>query len=73
MTLLQKRVQGAIFGGTGPRTQIPRLLHLYRAGRLKLDELVTATYRLEDINQGYQDLADGKNLRGLVVFPHDDH
>ncbi|MBB3051574.1 S-(hydroxymethyl)glutathione dehydrogenase/alcohol dehydrogenase [Prauserella isguenensis] len=73
LTLLQKRVQGAIFGGTGPRTQIPRLLHLYRAGRLKLDELVTATYRLEDINQGYQDLADGKNLRGLVVFPHDDH
>ncbi|MCP2255418.1 S-(hydroxymethyl)glutathione dehydrogenase / alcohol dehydrogenase [Prauserella aidingensis] len=72
LTLLQKRVQGAIFGGTGPRTQIPRLLHLYRAGHLELDELVTATYRLEDINQGYQDLTDGKNLRGLVVFSGDD-
>ncbi|MBB3664778.1 S-(hydroxymethyl)glutathione dehydrogenase/alcohol dehydrogenase [Prauserella sediminis] len=73
LTLLQKRVQGAIFGGAGPRTTIPRLLHLYRAGHLKLDELVTSTYRLEDINQGYQDLADGKNLRGLVLFSDGDH
>ncbi|GAA1211217.1 NDMA-dependent alcohol dehydrogenase [Prauserella alba] len=72
LTLLQKRVQGAIFGGAGPRTTIPRLLHLYRSGHLKLDELVTSTYRLEDINQGYQDLADGKNLRGLVLFPEDE-
>ena len=41
LTLLQKRVQGAIFGGVSPRTQIPRLLELYRHGTLKLDELVT--------------------------------
>ncbi|HEY9312502.1 NDMA-dependent alcohol dehydrogenase [Williamsia sp.] len=73
LTLLQKRVQGAIFGGIGPRTQIPKLLNLYRSGALKLEELVTTTYRLEDINQGYKDMADGKNLRGVVVYGDEDY
>ncbi|MDA3644420.1 NDMA-dependent alcohol dehydrogenase [Saccharopolyspora indica] len=73
LTLLQKRVQGAIFGGVSPRTQIPRLLELYRHGTLKLDELVTNTYRLEEINTGYQDLLDGKNLRGVVVYDETDY
>ncbi|MET9080867.1 NDMA-dependent alcohol dehydrogenase [Streptomyces sp. NPDC004237] len=73
LTLLQKRVQGAIFGGVGPRTQIPKLLDLYRSGDLKLDELVTTTYSLEDLNQGYEDMADGKNLRGLVVYTDADY
>ncbi|KAA9166490.1 NDMA-dependent alcohol dehydrogenase [Amycolatopsis acidicola] len=73
LTLLQKRVQGAVFGGVGPRTQIPKLLDLYRSGLLKLDELVTTTYRLEDLNQGYQDMADGRNLRGVVVYSEADY
>ncbi|MEV0051057.1 NDMA-dependent alcohol dehydrogenase [Saccharopolyspora shandongensis] len=73
LTLLQKRVQGAIFGGVSPRTQIPRLLELYRHGTLKLDELVTNTYRLEDINAAYQDMRDGKNLRGVVIYGDADH
>lgn len=73
LTLLQKRVQGAIFGGVSPRTQIPRLLELYRHGTLKLDELVTTTYRLEDINTGYQDMREGKNLRGMVLYGDSDY
>ncbi|MCI2418855.1 NDMA-dependent alcohol dehydrogenase [Saccharopolyspora sp. K220] len=73
LTLLQKRVQGAIFGGVSPRTQIPRLLELYRHGTLKLDELVTTTYRLEDINTGYQDMLDGKNLRGMIRYGESDY
>jgi S-(hydroxymethyl)glutathione dehydrogenase/alcohol dehydrogenase len=73
LTLLQKRVQGAIFGGSSPRTQIPRLLHLYRAGQLKLDELITTTYRLEDINQGYADMAAGTNLRGVITYTDEDY
>jgi S-(hydroxymethyl)glutathione dehydrogenase/alcohol dehydrogenase len=72
LTLLQKRVQGAIFGGTGPRTMIPELLDEYRAGRLKLAELITP-YRLEDINQGYQDMRDGKNLRGVIRYSDADY
>jgi NDMA-dependent alcohol dehydrogenase len=72
LTLLQKRVQGAIFGGVSPRTQIPLLLEAYRSGNLKLAELVTP-YRLEDINQGYQDMRDGKNLRGLIQYTDADY
>ena len=67
-TLLQKDLQGAVFGGTNPRREIPWLLSMYREGRLKLDELITRTYALADINTGYQDLRDGKNLRGVIRF-----
>jgi NDMA-dependent alcohol dehydrogenase len=68
LTLLQKDLQGAIFGGLAPRAAIPELLSLYQEGQLKLDDLVTTRYSLEDINQGYQDMRDGKNIRGMVVY-----
>jgi NDMA-dependent alcohol dehydrogenase len=68
LTLLQKDLQGAIFGGLAPRAAIPELLALYQEGQLKLDELATTRYSLEDINQGYQDMRDGKNIRGVVVY-----
>ena len=67
-TLLQKDLQGAIFGGSNPRADIPWILSMYREGKLKLDELITTTYKLEDINQGYEDMKAGKNLRGLIVY-----
>jgi S-(hydroxymethyl)glutathione dehydrogenase/alcohol dehydrogenase len=66
LTLLEKTVKGTLFGSANPQYDIVRLLRLYDAGQLKLDELVTTRYRLEDINQGYQDLRDGKNIRGIV-------
>jgi NDMA-dependent alcohol dehydrogenase len=72
LTLLQKDLQGAIFGGCNPRAEIPALLSLYQAGQLNLDGLVTTRYRLEDINQGYQDMRDGKNIRGLIVYTDSD-
>ena len=68
LTLMQKDLQGAIFGGLAPRAAIPELLSLYQEGQLKLDELVTTKYSLEDINQGYQDMRDGKNIRGMIVY-----
>jgi S-(hydroxymethyl)glutathione dehydrogenase/alcohol dehydrogenase len=37
---------------------------------LKVDEMVSQTYRLEDINQGYQDMLDGKNIRGVIIHEH---
>ena len=73
LALLQKRLQGAIFGGGNPRFDIPKLLGLYREGQLKLDELVTKRYKLEDINQGYADMMDGKNLRGLIDYGDEDY
>ena len=70
LTVMEKRIQGALFGGGNPFDEIPRMLELYRAGRLKLDELVTTRYRLEDVNQGYRDLLDGRNVRGLLIHEH---
>ncbi len=68
LTLMQKELVGGIFGGANPRKDIPRLLRLYKEGKLKLDELITSEYKLEDVNQGYQDMRDGKNLRGLIRY-----
>lgn len=67
LTLYEKTIKGSMFGSANPQYDIVRLLRLYAAGQLKLDELVTTRYRLEDINQGYQDLRDGKNIRGVVI------
>ncbi|MGH9064725.1 MAG: NDMA-dependent alcohol dehydrogenase [Acidimicrobiales bacterium] len=68
LTLFQKELRGSIFGSANPRADIPKLLDLYRDGQLALDELVTRTYRLEDINEGYQDMRDGRNIRGMVLY-----
>jgi NDMA-dependent alcohol dehydrogenase len=66
----QRQIRGALCGDCNPLYDVPLLLDLYRAGDLKLDELITRTYRLEEINDGYRDLADGKNIRGVVVHEH---
>jgi alcohol dehydrogenase/S-(hydroxymethyl)glutathione dehydrogenase/alcohol dehydrogenase len=64
----QKAIMGAVYGFASPRLQIPELLALYRTGDLKLRELITRSYRLDEINRGYADLEAGRNLRGVVVF-----
>jgi NDMA-dependent alcohol dehydrogenase len=64
----QKAIMGAVYGFASPRIQIPELLGLYRQGSLKLRELITRKYRLDEINLGYADLEAGRNLRGVVVF-----
>ncbi len=69
LTLQQKQLVGSIFGSANPRFDIPRLLRLYQEGKLKLDELVTREYDLSEINQGYADMNDGKNIRGFVRNP----
>lgn len=70
LAMYEKQLVGSIFGSANPRHDIPRLLQLYRDGKLKLDELITRTYPLEDINLGYQDMRDGKNIRGMVMYDH---
>ena len=70
MSLQEKQLIGSIFGSANPRRDIPRLLKLYQEGKLKLDELITRTYPLSDINKGYQDMRDGKNIRGMVMYDH---
>jgi S-(hydroxymethyl)glutathione dehydrogenase/alcohol dehydrogenase len=67
LALFGKTIKGTLFGGANPQYDIVRLLRLYDAGQLKLDELVTRRYTLEQVNEGYQDLRDGKNIRGVIV------
>jgi NDMA-dependent alcohol dehydrogenase len=70
LTQYQKRIQGSLFGASNPTKDIPLMLELYRQGRLHLDELVTRTYRLEEVNQGYADMHAGINIRGAIIHEH---
>ena len=67
LAMWNKEIKGTIFGSLNPRADIPALLDMYRAGQLMLDELITKTYKLEDINEGYEAMRDGTNLRGVIV------
>ncbi len=68
LTFEEKTLTGSYFGSARPREDFPRLLALYRNKRLKLDELITRTYRIDEAPQAFADLASGKNARGVIVF-----
>ncbi|WP_406725023.1 Zn-dependent alcohol dehydrogenase [Streptomyces sp. GD-15H] len=62
------RIVGSAMGSCNFQIDIPRLISLYRSGDLRLDELVSGTYALDDISLGYEDMYSGKNLRGVILF-----
>jgi len=68
LAMWNKEIKGTIFGSLNPRADIPKLLGLYREGSLKLDELITRRYTLDEINDGYQAMRDGENIRGVIVY-----
>jgi S-(hydroxymethyl)glutathione dehydrogenase/alcohol dehydrogenase len=68
LTLWNKEIKGTIFGSLNPRADIPRLLGMYRDGTLKLDELITRRYALDQINDGYEAMRNGENIRGVIVY-----
>jgi S-(hydroxymethyl)glutathione dehydrogenase/alcohol dehydrogenase len=68
LTLQEKQIVGTIFGSANIRYDIPKLLELYTQGQLDLDGMITNTYKLGDVNQGYQDMRDGKNIRGVLLL-----
>jgi NDMA-dependent alcohol dehydrogenase len=70
LTLFQKSIVGSLYGHCNPRADIPRLLSLAKSGKLDLSRLVTSRYSLDQINQGYDDLLAGKNIRGIIVHEH---
>lgn len=71
-TMLQKTLKGNIFGGGSSHIETPKLIGLYKSGVLNIDDMVTKTYTLDNINDGYQDMLDGKNIRGVVTFDESD-
>jgi S-(hydroxymethyl)glutathione dehydrogenase/alcohol dehydrogenase len=68
LAMYNKEIKGTIFGSLNPRADIPKLLSLYREGQLKLDELITREYTLDEINLGYQHMRDGVNIRGVIKY-----
>ncbi|HUW38126.1 MAG TPA: Zn-dependent alcohol dehydrogenase [Rhodocyclaceae bacterium] len=68
LTFEEKTLTGSYFGSARPRQDFPRLIGLYRAKRLKLDELITRRYRIDEAPAAFADLAAGKNARGVIVF-----
>lgn len=66
--LMQQSIKGGIYGGCLPHVDIPRLLDRYKRGDLLLDELVTRTYSLDQINDALRDMESGENIRGVIVY-----
>ncbi len=62
---------GTVFGSASPRVQVPKLLALYQSGQLEVDELITKEYSLDEVQQGYDDLHAGRNVRGVVRLAGD--
>ena len=65
----EKTLTGCYMGSARPEEDFPRLIRLHRAGQLKLEELITRTYGVEDAPQAFEDLVAGRNIRGLIHFP----
>ncbi|MFV1366140.1 NDMA-dependent alcohol dehydrogenase [Mycolicibacterium elephantis] len=63
-----KTLKGVLYGEMNPRDAMPKLLSMYEAGIIKLDELITKQYKLDDINEAMKDLRAGNNIRGVIAF-----
>jgi S-(hydroxymethyl)glutathione dehydrogenase/alcohol dehydrogenase len=66
--LMEKVLRGCCYGSARPRYDMPRLIDLYMAGKLKLDELVSRTYPLEGINDAFEAMKNGEVARSVIVF-----
>lgn len=64
------QIKGSALGQCNVSVEIPKFVELYRRGILRLDDLVSARYSLDEISRGYEDLASGANLRGVIVHDH---
>jgi S-(hydroxymethyl)glutathione dehydrogenase/alcohol dehydrogenase len=68
LTLFKKELVGSLYGDSAVKTDLYRYLDLYQTGKLKVDELITNTYTLDQINEGYADMLAGKNIRGVMIY-----
>ena len=68
LTFEEKTLTGSYYGSARPQQDFPRLIQLYRSKRLKLDELITRTYTIEEAPQAFADLEAGRNARGVILF-----
>ena len=59
---------GSLFGSGNPRSDTPKHLGHFHEGQLDLDNLVTNTYTLEGVNDGYDDRRGGNNICGVMKY-----
>ena len=64
----ERTLKGSYLGSCDPERDVPRFIEWFQAGRLPVDRLLTARLKLEDINAGFDTLADGLAVRQVVVF-----
>jgi S-(hydroxymethyl)glutathione dehydrogenase/alcohol dehydrogenase len=64
----EKTLTGCAMGSTRLKTDVPRLAELYKAGHIKLDEMITSRYPLEEINQAIDAVEKGQALRNVIIF-----
>jgi len=69
--MYNQTLMGTVFGSASPRVQVPKLLALYQSGQLEIDELITNEYTLDQVQEGYDDLHAGRNVRGVVKLAGD--
>jgi S-(hydroxymethyl)glutathione dehydrogenase/alcohol dehydrogenase len=65
----EKVVKGCFYGSARPAVDFPRLVDFYLRGALQLDQMITQTYGLDQINEAFDALGRGENARGLIT-PH---
>lgn len=57
-----------LYGKCRPQIDFPKLMNLYKKGDLKLDEMITREYKLTELAKGFEDMLQGKNAKGVIVF-----
>ncbi len=57
-----------LYGGCNPEEDFPKIIGLYESGKLKLDEMITRTYTLNQLKQAFEDMLSGKNAKGVIIF-----
>ena len=65
----ETKLIGTWYGSARPRTDFPRLIELTRAGKLKVEEMISRRYTLDQINEGFERLGRGEVARGVITFP----
>jgi S-(hydroxymethyl)glutathione dehydrogenase/alcohol dehydrogenase len=60
--------KGSAFGGARGRTDVPKIVDWYMEGKLNIDDLITHTLKLEDINKGFELMKSGESIRSVVVY-----
>jgi S-(hydroxymethyl)glutathione dehydrogenase/alcohol dehydrogenase len=70
LVVFAKQLRGVLYGNSSFSYDIPNMANMYKAGMYNLDDLVTQTYSVDEINEGYAAMHTGENIRGVIVHEH---